>query len=150
MVKVTEMSDDTAKKMTNYISVISKTEDEKAQNDKEIKKLDREIVDLEAQIVKIKEKKRELAGKCSQCDAQIEKMERKRKGLEKYMDTGTEMSNMMAEKAAIIEDIERLNKALRSNIKATEDLARFISLTRFILVKSCNFQDGCCGEPRVL
>ena len=75
-------------------------------------------------------------------------MERKRKGLEKYMDT--EMSNMMAEKAAIIEDIERLNKALRSNIKATEDLARFISLTRFILVRSCNFQDGCCGEPRVL
>ena len=147
MVKVTEMSDDTAKKNTNYISVISKTEDEKAQNDKEIKKLDREIVDFEAQNVKIREK-RELAGKCSQCDAQIDKMERKRKGLEKYMDT--EMSNMMAEKAAIIEDIERLNKALRSNIKATEDLARFISLTRFILVKSCNFQDGCCGEPRVL
>ena len=58
MVKVTEMSDDTAKKMTNCISVISKTEDEKAQNDKEIKKLDREIVDLEAQIVKIREKKR--------------------------------------------------------------------------------------------
>ena len=42
-------------------------------------------------------------------------MERKRKGLEKYMDT--EMSNMMAEKAAIIEDIERLNKAPHSNIK---------------------------------
>ena len=43
-----------------------------------------------------------------------------------------EMSNMMAMKTAIIEDIERLNEALRSNIKATEDLARFISLPLFI------------------
>ena len=144
MVKVTEISDDTAKKMTKYLSDISKTEDEKAQNDKDIKKLDHDLVDLEAQIVKIKEKKRELAGKSSQCDAQIKKMERKRKGLEKFMDK--EMTNMMAKKAAIIEDIKRINKSLCSSIKATEDLARFISLTRFILVKSCIFQDGCCGD----
>ena len=144
MVKVTEISDDTAKKMTKYLSDISKTEDEKAQNDKDIKKLDHDLVDLEAQIVKIKEKKRELAGKSSQCDAQIEKMERKRKGLENFVDK--EMTNMMAKKAAIIEDIKRINKSLCSSIKATEDLARFISLTRFILVKSCIFQDGCCGD----
>ena len=72
----------------------------------------------------IKEKQRELDGKCSQCDTQIEKMERKRKGLEKCMDK--EKSKIKAENAAILEDIERLNKALRSNIKATEDLARYI------------------------
>ena len=53
----------------------------------------------------------------------VKKMERKRKGLEKYMDT--EMSKMKVEETAIIKNIERLNKALRSNIKATEDLARF-------------------------
>ena len=144
--KVTEMIDNQAKAMTNYISVISKTEDEKAENVKEIKKLDQDIVDLEAQIGKIKEKQRELDGKCGQCDAQIEKMERKRKKLEKYMEA--EMGKVKAEGSAINEDIERLNEALRSNIKATEDLARFISLTRFLLVRSCNFQDGCCGEPR--
>ena len=119
-VKFTEMIDDTAKKMTNYISVISKTEDERAEIDKEFKKLE--------------ERQRE-------CDAQIEKMERKKKGLEKFMET--EMSNMKAEKSAIIEDIERLNKALRSNIKATEDLARFI-FQFLLLLKACIFQDGCC------
>ena len=120
--KVTEMIDNQAKAMTNYISVISKTEDEKAENVKEIKKLDQDIVDLEAKIGKIKEKQRELDGKCGQCDAQIEKMERKRKKLEKYMET--EMDKVKAEGSAINEDIERLNEALRSNIKATEDLAR--------------------------
>ena len=119
---VTEMIDNQAKAMTNYISVISKTEDEKAENVKEIKKLDHDIVDLEAQIRKIKEKQKELDGKCRQCDAQIEKMERKRKKLEKYMEA--EMGKVKAEGSAITEDIERLNEALRSNIKATEDLAR--------------------------
>ena len=129
--KVTEMIDNQAKAMTNYISVISKTEDEKAENVKEIKKLDRDIVDLEAQIGKIKEKQRELDGKCSQCDAQIEKMERKRKKLEKYMET--EMGKVRAEGTAITEDIDKLNEALRSNIKATEDLARFINISLDIL-----------------
>ena len=79
------MIDKQAKEMTTYISVISKTEDEKAENVKEIKKLDQDIVDLEAQIGKIREKQRELDGKCGQSDAQIEKMERKRKKLEKYI-----------------------------------------------------------------
>ena len=130
--KVTEMIDNQAKAMTNYISVISKTEDEKAENVKEIKKLDQDIVDLEAQIGKIKEKQRELDGKCGQCDAQIEKMERKRKKLEKYMET--EMSKVKAEGSAINEDIERLNEALRSNIKSTEDLARFIFLLIFCVI----------------
>ena len=109
-VKVAEMINNQAREMTNYISVISKTQDEKVENDKEIKK-------LEAQIGKIEEVQRE-------CDAKIEKMERKKKGLENYMDR--EMSKMKAEEVAIIEDIERLNKALSSNIKATEDLVRFI------------------------
>ena len=120
--KVTIMIDNQARAMTNYISVISKTEDEKAENVKVIKKLDLEIVDLEAQIGKIKEQQKELDGKCSQCDGQIEKMERKRKKLEKYMET--EMDKVKAEGAVISEDIEKLNEALRDNIKATEDLAR--------------------------
>ena len=120
--KVTIMIDNQARAMTNYISVISKTEDEKAENVKVIKKLDLEIVDLEAQIGKIKEQQKELDGKCSQCDGQIEKMERKRKKLEKYMET--EMDKVKAEGAVINEDIEKLNEALRDNIKATEDLAR--------------------------
>ena len=124
--KVTEMIDNQAKAMTNYISVISKTEDEKTENVKEIKKLDRDIVDLEAKIVKIREQQKELDGKCRQCDAQIDKMEKKRKKLEKYMET--EMNKVKAEGSAISEDIERLNEALRSNIRATEDLARFIFL----------------------
>ena len=64
-------------------------------------------------------------------------MERKRKGLEKYMDK--EKSKIKAENAAIIEDIKRLNEALRSNIKATEDLARFIFPGRFIILKACIF-----------
>ena len=50
-------------------------------------------------------------------------MEQKKKELEKCMDT--EMTKMEAAEVAIAEDIERLNKALCSNIKATEDLARF-------------------------
>ena len=108
-VKVTEMINNQEREMTNYNSIISKTEDEKAENDKEIKK-------LEAQIGKIKEIQKE-------CDAKIKKMERKRKELEEYMET--EMSKMKVEETAIIKNIERLNKALRSNIKATEDLARF-------------------------
>ena len=120
--KVTIMIDNQARAMTNYISVISKTEDEKAENVKVMKKLDLEIVDLEAQIGKIKEQQKELDGKCSQCDGQIEKMERKRKKLEKYMET--EMDKVKAEGAVISEDIEKLNEALRDNIKATEDLAR--------------------------
>ena len=107
--KVTEMIDNQAKEMTNYVSDISKTRDEKAQNDKEIKK-------LKAQIVKVEERQRE-------CTARIENMEQKKKELEKCMDT--EMTKMEAAEVAIAEDIERLNKALCSNIKATEDLARF-------------------------
>ena len=123
--KVTEMIDNQAKAMTNYISVISKTEDEKAENVKEIKKLDTEITDLETKIAKIKEEQRVLDGKCHQCDVQIEKMEKKRKKLEKYMET--EMSKIKTEGEEITNDIDKLNDALRANIKATEDLARMDS-----------------------
>merc|ERR1712130_943108 len=77
--KVSEMIDNQAKAMTNYISVISKTEDEKAEKIKEIKKLDLEISDLEAKILKVKEAQEELTSKCQLCDTQIDKMEKKRK-----------------------------------------------------------------------
>ena len=119
--KVTEMIDNQAQAMTNYISVIYKTEDERAENVKEIKKLNLDIIDHEAQIGRIIEKQRELDGKCGQCDTHIEKLERKRKKLEKYIET--EMGKMKSEGTAIDEDIERLNESLRSNIKAIEDLA---------------------------
>merc|ERR1719412_749301 len=52
---VTDMIDNQAKAMTNYIGVISKTEDEKSENVKEMTKLDQEIQDLEGKITKIKE-----------------------------------------------------------------------------------------------
>ena len=133
-VKVTEMIDNQAKEMTNCISVISKTEDEKAENNKEIKK-------LRAQIVKIEERQRE-------CTTQIENMERKKKELEKFMDT--EMSKMEAEEVAIAEDIERLNKALRSNIKATEDLVRLIFPGRFLFLKACIFSGRMLSGRRLL
>ena len=129
---VTEIIDHQAKAMNNYISVISKTEDKKANNIKEIKKLDHDIFYLEAKIRNIKEQQKELNGKCSQCDGQIEKMERKRKKLEKYMET--EMGKVKAEGAVISEDIERLNEALRANIKATENLARW---TQHLLCSLC-------------
>ena len=119
---VTEMIDNQAKAMTNYISVISKTEDEKSENVKEMSKLDEEIKVLEGRISKIKEEKTVLSSKCQQCDAQIEKMERKRKKLEKYMET--EMNKVKLEGATITRDIEDLNESLQANIKATEDLAR--------------------------
>ena len=64
-----------------------------------------------------------MDNKCRHCDAQIQKMERKRKRLEEDMET--EMSKMEAKESDITKDIERLNEALRSNIKATEDRARF-------------------------
>ena len=108
--------------MTNYISVISKTEDEKAENIKEIKKLDGEINDLEGKIKKIKEAQKELSNKCQLCDAQIDKMEKKRKKLEKYMET--EMGKIKLEGEEITNEIDKLNDALKANIKATEDLAR--------------------------
>ena len=132
--KVTVMIDNQAKAMTNYISVISKTEDEKAESVKEIKKLDHEIVDLEAKIGKIKEQQIKLNGKCSHCDGHIEKMERKRKKLEKYMET--EMGKVKEEGAVISEDIKRLNEALLSNIEATKALARWTHhfCCRFLLI----------------
>ena len=108
--------------MTNYISVISKTEDEKAENIKEIKKLDGEINDLEGKIKKIKEAQKELSNKCQLCDAQIDKMEKKRKKLEKYMET--EMGKIKLEGEEITNEIDKLNDALKANIKATEDLAK--------------------------
>ena len=120
--KVTEMIDNQAKAMTNYISVISKTEDEKAEKIKEIKKLDLEISDLEAKILKVKEAQQELTSKCQLCDTQIDKMEKKRKKLEKYMET--EMGKVKQEGEEITNDIEKLNEALKYNIKATEDLAK--------------------------
>ena len=120
--KVTEMIDNQAKAMTNYISVISKTEDERAENVKEIKKLETEITDLEAKILKIKEEQKVLNGKCHQCDVQIDKMEKKRKKLEKYMET--EMRKVKQEGEDITSDIDKLNEELKANIKATEDLAR--------------------------
>ena len=122
--KVMETIDNQEKAMTSCINVITQTEDEKAQNVKEIEKLER---DLEAHIRNIKsyikEKQVELDNKCRHCDAQIEKMERKRKRLEEEMET--EMSKMEAKESDITRDIERLNEALRANIKATEDRARF-------------------------
>ena len=120
--KVTEMIDNQAKAMTNYISVISKTEDEKAENIKEIKKLDDDIAELEAKIKCIRDEQKDLTSKCQLCDAQIEKMERKRKKLEKYMES--EMGKIKLEGEEITNDIQKLNDALKANIKATEDLAR--------------------------
>ena len=119
---VTDMIDNQAKAMTNYIGVISKTEDEKCENVKEMTKLDQEIQDLEGKITKIKEEQKVLSSKCDQCDAQIEKMERKRKKLEKYMET--EMNKVRLEGETITKEIQELNDSLQANIKATEDLAR--------------------------
>ena len=119
---VSEMIDNQAKAMTNYISVISKTEDEKSENVKEMAKLDEEVKELEGKISKIKEEQKALNSKCQQCDAQIEKMERKRKKLEKYMES--EMNRVKLEGETITNEIEKLNGSLQANIKATEDLAR--------------------------
>ena len=131
--KVMEMIDNQEKAMTSCINVITQTEDEKAQNVKEIEKLER---DLEAHIRNIKEKQVELDNKCRHCDAQIQKMERKRKRLEEDMET--EMSKMEAKESDITKDIERLNEALRSNIKATEDRARFNIECLFYIFDSTN------------
>ena len=119
---VTDMIDNQAKAMTNYIGVISKTEDEKCETEKQRAKLDQEILDLEGKIKKIKEEQQVLSSKCDQCDAQIEKMERKRKKLEKYMDT--EMNKVRLEGETITKEIQDLHDSLQTNIKATEDLAR--------------------------
>ena len=119
---VTDMIDNQAKAMTNYIGVISKTEDDKCETVKEMTKLDQEIQDLEEKITKIKVDQRLLSSKCDQCDAQIEKMERKRKKLEKYMET--EMNKVRLEGETITREIQELNDSLQTNIKATEDLAR--------------------------
>ena len=119
---VTDMIDNQAKAMTNYIGVISKTEDEKCENMKQMTKLDQEIQDLEGKIKKIKEEQQVLSSKCDQCDAQIDKMERKRKKLEKYMDT--EMNKVRLEGETITREIQELHESLEKNIKATEDLAR--------------------------
>ena len=119
---VTDMIDNQAKAMTNYIGVISKTEDEKCETVKEMTKLDQEIQDLEGKIKKIREEQKVLSSKCDQCDAQIEKMERKRKKLEKYMET--EMNKVRLEGETITKEIQELNDSLQTNIKATEDLAR--------------------------
>ena len=83
--------------------------------------LDNEIVDLEAKIRKIKEQEL-LKGKCSQFDAKTEKMEKKRKKLEKYMEL--EMSKMIAEEGEISEDMGRLQTLLQANIEASENLVR--------------------------
>ena len=45
-----------------------------------------------------------------------------------------EIENMIVNKQVTHEDIDRLNEALRSNIKATEDLARFAI---FLIFKLC-------------
>ena len=120
--KITEVIDNQAKAMTNYISVISKTEDEKAENIKEMKQLDFEIKELEERIEKIKVKQSDLNSKCQLCDAQIDKMEKKRKKLEKYMES--EMGKVRQEGEQISEEIDKLNLSLAANIKATEDLAK--------------------------
>merc|ERR1712117_895271 len=49
-------------------------------------------------------------------------MERKRKKLEKYMES--EMGKIKLEGEETTNDIQKLNDALKANIKATEDLAR--------------------------
>ena len=119
---VTDMIDNQAKAMTNYIGVISKTEDEKCETVKEMTKLDQEIQDLEGKIKKIREEQKVLSSKCDQCDAQIDKMERKRKKLEKYMET--EMNKVRLEGETITKEIQELNDSLQTNIKATEDLVQ--------------------------
>merc|ERR1719266_1570199 len=73
-------------------------------------------------IAKIKGEQKVLSSKCDQCDAQIEKMERKRKKLEKYIET--EMNKVRLEGETITKEIQELNDSLQANIKATEDLAR--------------------------
>merc|ERR1711971_489280 len=110
---VTDMIDNQAKAMTNYIGVISKTEDEKCENVKEMTKLDQEIQDLEGKITKIKEEQKVLSSKCDQCDTQIDKMERKRKKLEKYMET--EMNKVRREGETITKEIQELNDSLQTN-----------------------------------
>ena len=77
-----------------------------------------------------------MDNKCRHCDAQIQKMERKRKRLEEDMET--EMSKMEAKESDITRDIERLNEALRANIKATEDRARFNIECLFYIFDSTN------------
>ena len=75
-----------------------------------------------SKILKIKEEQKVLNGKCHQCDVQIDKMEKKRKKLEKYMET--EMRKVKQEGEDITSDTDKLNEELKANIKATEDLAR--------------------------
>ena len=108
--------------MTSFISVILKTEDEKAEKIKDITKHDLEIDQLEEKIKKIKSYKSDLNEQCSQCNTQLDKMERKRKKLEKYFET--ELGKVRIEGTQISEDIDKLNVDLAANLQATKDLAK--------------------------
>lgn len=120
-VKVAEMIDNRAKEMAKFIGLISQAEDEKEEYRKQVGKLDMEIADLRKKISAIKEQQKDLNTKCQQCDEQVDKMEKKRKKLEKYMES--EMTKVKGDGEVIKDDIEKLKDKLTENIKATEDLA---------------------------
>ena len=120
-VKVEEMIDNRAKEMAKFIGLISQAEDEKEEYCKQVVKLDMEIADLQKKIMEIKDQQKDLNTKCQQCDEQVDKMEKKRKKLEKYMES--EMTKVKGEGEVIKDDIDKLKDKLTENIKATEDLA---------------------------
>eukprot|EP00092_Neocalanus_flemingeri_P026640 GFUD01028875.1.p1 GENE.GFUD01028875.1~~GFUD01028875.1.p1 ORF type:complete len:813 (-),score=199.48 GFUD01028875.1:264-2702(-) len=120
-VKVDETIDMRAKEMAKFIGLLSQAEDEKEENVKKVGKLDMEIADLQAKILQIKEEQKALNSKCQQCDEQADKLEKKRKKLEKYMES--EMTKVIGEGDIIKDDIQKLKDKLTENAKATEDLA---------------------------
>ena len=118
--KVENMISMKAKEMSKFLSLITKAEDEKHKNFKEMETLDQEIAELQNKIQVIEEEKSRMRHYCTQKDEQIEKFDRKRQKLEKYMEE--EMERTKEEGKTINDQIEEFKAKLDDNAKRTEEL----------------------------
>jgi len=120
-IKVKEMIELKGKETEKFIELISDVKEEKQEGLKQIAQLEKEISKLNLNILEVEDEKKRIHVKDEATSVHIEKVENKRRKLEKHIEL--EMENMKKEGETIQEHIEKLGKNLSENYKKADNLA---------------------------